>query len=1159
MKGKFWSLCAALVLCLVLLPATAHAAEHEHPVCGATCDGDCGGGHSPATWQPFSTDAWNAMQADKEYCFYLTGNVTVTDTLLIKSDTTVHLCLNGYILDGSSQDDSIFFLGSAVNPRTDGNLTLCDCQTTEHTGHIDSETHLWTQDDGSGAGTPCNLTGGVITGTQDSCVYVHSGTFTMYGGNLAGNTASRGGAISLAMSAASFTMYGGAITGNTATDGGGIKATGTVNMSGGSISNNTSTGRGGGIYASSVTINGGSISGNSAANGGGVYITTGTCSISSTARISNNFATDGGGICVAGGICDINADSNISNNTATYGGGVCITGGTCNIKAGSSISNNSATDGGGVYVNGGICNLYGNIYSNTADNQGGGVSMYGGVCNLYGSISNNTSTGRGGGVYVKNSGSRFEMDSGSSISGNTANRQGSDTTQTGAGGGVFVELGGTFNMSGGSISDNTADNRGGGVLMNSDSTFNMSDGSISGNNTAGNGGGLYIENTSVLNMSGGSISNNSAYLGSGVYAFHDSIQLNLSGASVIDGVIHSRDGGNLITINGALTGSTKFQLNHVSGTFTSGWKEKMGEADPADYFILNETGYHVGLGNDGEAAVFANTYTVVFNPGEGEGSMNLQAFTYDDEEKPLTPNGFTRTGYTFDGWRDSNGRTYTDGQKVKNLTAENNGTVTLTAQWKANTYDVTLNPNGGTINSGNVTIYTYGVGATLPTDVTRTGYTFKGWYDNASCTGTPVTEITATDLGDKEFWAKWTPNTYTVTLHPNGGTINSGNVTNYTYGVSAALPTDVTRTGYTFEGWYDNASCTGAQVAEITATDLGSKEFWAKWTPNTYTVTLHPNGGTIADGKDVTRYTYGVGAALPTREDMTHFGYIFEGWYDNEKLEGEPVTEITATDIGNKSYWAKWDDSSFKPSYSVLLGDYAHGSVHTSHRTPEAGTTVTLTVTPDAGYELASLTVTAKSGSKLTLMSLGDGKYSFKMPAEAVTVEAVFVPAGTAAFPFTDVPESYWAYDEIVWVYTNGYMNGTSATTFNPGGTVTRQQVWMILARLSGADPANMAEAKAWAKANGISDGTNPGNPVTRQQLAAMLYRYAQSQGQGFTGAWAFPLDYPDADQVADYAYEALCWMTMHGIIGGMADGTLNPGGTSTRAQLAVMLYRWLS
>ena len=218
-------------------------------------------------------------------------------------------------------------------------------------------------------------------------------------------------------------------------------------------------------------------------------------------------------------------------------------------------------------------------------------------------------------------------------------------------------------------------------------------------------------------------------------------------------------------------------------------------------------------------------------------------------------------------------------------------------------YSVTLNTNSGTINSGDVTGYTYGVGATLPTDITRTGYDFGGWYDNSGFEGDAVTIISTSATGDKEYWAKWTASTYTVTLNTNSGTINTGDVAGYTYGVGATLPTDITRTGYDFGGWYDNSGFEGDAVTIISASVTGDKEYWAKWTASTYTVTLNTNSGTINSG-DVTGYTYGVGATLPT--DITRTSYDFGGWYDNSGFAGDAVTIISTSATGNKEYWAKW-------------------------------------------------------------------------------------------------------------------------------------------------------------------------------------------------------------------------------------------------------------
>lgn len=145
-------------------------------------------------------------------------------------------------------------------------------------------------------------------------------------------------------------------------------------------------------------------------------------------------------------------------------------------------------------------------------------------------------------------------------------------------------------------------------------------------------------------------------------------------------------------------------------------------------------------------------------------------------------------------WLGSDGKLYAPGAIVPAEVTK------LTVQWTAPTYAVTLNTNGGTIADGkDVTGYTYGVGATLPTDVTRTGYTFKGWYDNEGLTGDPVTAIGGTETGNKEYWAKWEINQYTITVKPENG---KADITiTQDYGTAITAPADPTREGYTFIGW----------------------------------------------------------------------------------------------------------------------------------------------------------------------------------------------------------------------------------------------------------------------------------------------------------------------------------------------------------------------
>ena len=201
------------------------------------------------------------------------------------------------------------------------------------------------------------------------------------------------------------------------------------------------------------------------------------------------------------------------------------------------------------------------------------------------------------------------------------------------------------------------------------------------------------------------------------------------------------------------------------------------------------------LGADGLKAV-----TLDLGGGKlGNSSEDIQIivktgsdFTAPASDDLTRPDGDTGNFFM---WRGSNGKFYVPGDSVPaDVTA-------LTVQWTVPTYAVTLHPNGGTINSGNVTGYTYGVGVTLPTadDMTNTGHTFKGWYDNENLTGSPVTAIGGTGTGNKEYWAKWDINQYTITFDTNGGS-EIAPITQ-DYGTAITAPADPTREGYTFMGW----------------------------------------------------------------------------------------------------------------------------------------------------------------------------------------------------------------------------------------------------------------------------------------------------------------------------------------------------------------------
>ena len=267
--------------------------------------------------------------------------------------------------------------------------------------------------------------------------------------------------------------------------------------------------------------------------------------------------------------------------------------------------------------------------------------------------------------------------------------------------------------------------------------------------------------------------------------------------------------------------------------------------------------------------------------------------------------------------------------------------------------------------------------------------------------------------------------------------------------------------------------------------------------------------------------------------------------------------------------------SSSSTRYTVSVEDTDNGSVKVSPTRASRGTTVTITVKPDEGYELDKLTVTGKDGDSIKLTDKGDGKYTFKMPASKVEVEAVFTaietePEQPESLPFTDVSSGEWYYDAVAYVYEKGLMDGTSAVTFDPGAVLTRAMTAQVLWNLAGSPAAPggagftdvaadawYAGAVNWAAAQGIVAGYDTGafgpeDAVTREQLAAMLYRYAGTPEP--TGG----LDgFADKDAASGYAADALCWAVGEGLLTGKDGGRLDPAGTATRAEVAVILMRF--
>ena len=247
---------------------------------------------------------------------------------------------------------------------------------------------------------------------------------------------------------------------------------------------------------------------------------------------------------------------------------------------------------------------------------------------------------------------------------------------------------------------------------------------------------------------------------------------------------------------------------------------------------------------------------------------NGSTFTAPASDGLTRPDGDTDNYFM---WLDGNGNSYEPGGSVPSDVTE------LTVQWTAPTYAVTLNTNGGTINNGNVTGYTYGVGATLPAadDMTYTGHTFKGWYDNENLTGSPVTAIGGAETGNKEYWAKWEINQYTVTVKPENGKADI--IITQDYGTPITAPT-LTREGYTFKG------CVKEIPETMPADNITVK---AQWEINQYTIAFDTNGGS-----EITPITQDYGTKITAPDKPTRKGYTFKGW-DKEIPKTMPAENIT--------------------------------------------------------------------------------------------------------------------------------------------------------------------------------------------------------------------------------------------------------------------------
>ena len=273
-------------------------------------------------------------------------------------------------------------------------------------------------------------------------------------------------------------------------------------------------------------------------------------------------------------------------------------------------------------------------------------------------------------------------------------------------------------------------------------------------------------------------------------------------------------------------------------------------------------------------------------------------------------------------------------------------------------------------------------------------------------------------------------------------------------------------------------------------------------------------------------------------------------------MEGVNGTGIPSSSHHHSS--SSSSNSTTSSSTTVSASKSDNGSVSIDKTSASKGSTVTVTVKAKDGYKLDKLTITDAKGNTVDVTDKGDGKFSFVMPEGKVTVTPTFVADNggqTENKSYSDVKTGDWYADAVKYVSDKGLMSGTGSDKFAPSATTTRAMLMTVLARYAGEDTTGGAtwyeKGMEWAKAKGVSDGTNPNADITREQLVTMLYRYAGSpKADGKLDSFS------DAASVSRYAANAMQWAVANGIVNG-SNGKLNPQNNATRAEVAAILMRF--
>ena len=432
----------------------------------------------------------------------------------------------------------------------------------------------------------------------------------------------------------------------------------------------------------------------------------------------------------------------------------------------------------------------------------------------------------------------------------------------------------------------------------------------------------------------------------------------------------------------------------------------------------------------------ANSYTVRYhlNDSTPAGHLannpnTLTNYTVLDSDTALRP--ATRTGYNFLGWYDNPGFTGSPVSTIRTADAANKD---FYAKWDTTpiSYPIRYHLNDSTpaghpasnpaANLTSYTVLTNGSGTINVLPALRNGYTFLGWYDNAALTGTPISSFSAMDAAPKNFYAKWSaPKSYTVQYSLNDAApaghpaVNPNTVTSYTVLDSNVTLAPATRTGYDFEGWYDNAAFSGSPITGFSASDAANKHYYAKWSAaKSYTVNWHLNDSTPAGHPATNPNTvasYTVLDSDVTIQPATRTGYRFLGWYDNPGFTGTPVTTLRTMDAANKNYYAKWDATPISYPINYVLNDGTPAGHAASN--PVAN--------------LTSYTVLTNSGGNISLLPALRNGYTFLGWYD----NASFTGSPISTFPASDAAaKTFYA----KWSSANSYTVNYTLNDATPAG-----------------------------------------------------------------------------------------------------------------------------